>query len=74
MTSAVPPKAWSVDKVYEMFPCLKERKIFSIIIEQHAQKILGLADRVMILERGTNPGVERSSYPQDATTGRNKAW
>jgi branched-chain amino acid transport system ATP-binding protein len=25
----------------------------SIIVEQHAQKILGLADRVVILERGT---------------------
>jgi branched-chain amino acid transport system ATP-binding protein len=36
-----------------MFPCLKECRICSIIIEQHAQKILGLADRVMILERGT---------------------
>jgi branched-chain amino acid transport system ATP-binding protein len=27
--------------------------ICSIIVEQHAQKILGLADRVVILERGT---------------------
>jgi branched-chain amino acid transport system ATP-binding protein len=26
--------------------------ICSIIVEQHAQKILGLADRIVILERG----------------------
>jgi branched-chain amino acid transport system ATP-binding protein len=110
MTAVALPGLWTVDKVYEMFPRLKERRtnfgnelsggeqqmlaigralalnpkvllldepteglapiiveellqaigtitraggICSIIVEQHAQKILGLADRVVILERGT---------------------
>lgn len=110
MTAVALPGPWTVDKVYEMFPRLKERRtnfgnelsggeqqmlaigraltlnpkvllldepteglapiiveellqaigtitraggICSIIVEQHAQKILGLADRVVILERGT---------------------
>jgi branched-chain amino acid transport system ATP-binding protein len=110
MTAIALPGPWTVDKVYEMFPRLKERRtnfgnelsggeqqmlaigraltlnpkvllldepteglapiiveellqalgaitraggICSIIVEQHAQKILGLADRVVILERGT---------------------
>src|SRR5438128_7682549 len=109
MTAVAQPGAWTAEKVYEMFPRLKERRnhfgnqlsggeqqmlaigraltlnpkvllldepteglapiiveellkalgaitraggICSIIVEQHAQKILGLADRVMILERG----------------------
>jgi branched-chain amino acid transport system ATP-binding protein len=109
MTAVAQPGYWTVDKVYEMFPRLKERRnnfgnqlsggeqqmlaigraltlnpkvllldepteglapiivdellkalgtitrsggICSIIVEQHAQKILGLADRVVILERG----------------------
>jgi branched-chain amino acid transport system ATP-binding protein len=109
MTAVAQPGPWTVEKVYEMFPRLKERRsnfgnqlsggeqqmlaigraltlnpkvllldepteglapiiveellialgkitraggIFSIIVEQNAQKILGLADRVVILERG----------------------
>jgi branched-chain amino acid transport system ATP-binding protein len=110
MTAVAQPGPWTVDKVYNMFPRLKERRnnfgnqlsggeqqmlaigraltlnpkvllldepteglapiiveellaaigtisraggLCSIIVEQHAQKILGLADRVVILERGT---------------------
>src|SRR5689334_15900442 len=109
MTAVAQPGPWTVDRVYEMFPRLKERRgnfgnqlsggeqqmlavgraltlnprvllldepteglapiiveellkalgtitraggICSIIVEQHAQKILGLADRAVILERG----------------------
>src|SRR5437588_7430546 len=109
MTAVAQPGPWTVDKVYEMFPRLKERRnnfgnqlsggeqqmlaigraltlnpkvllldepteglapiiveellralgtitraggICSIIVEQNAQKVLGLADRVVILERG----------------------
>jgi branched-chain amino acid transport system ATP-binding protein len=109
MTAVAQDGPWTVAKVYEMFPRLKERRnnfgnqlsggeqqmlaigraltlnpkvllldepteglapiiveellralgtitrssgICSIIVEQHAQKILGLADRVVILERG----------------------
>jgi branched-chain amino acid transport system ATP-binding protein len=109
MTAVAQPGPWTVAKVYEMFPRLKERcnnfgnqlsggeqqmlaigraltlnpkvllldepteglapiiveellkaigtitrasGICSIIVEQNAQKILGLADRVVILERG----------------------
>src|ERR1700746_887052 len=110
MTAVAQPGPWTVEKVYEMFPRLKERRsnfgnqlsggeqqmlaigrgltltpqgllvdepteglapiiveellkaigsitrgtgICSIIVEQNAQKILGLADRVVILERGS---------------------
>ena len=110
MTAVAQPGPWTVDKVYSMFPRLKERRgnfgnqlsggeqqmlaigraltlnpkvllldepteglapiiveellaaigaisraggLCSIIVEQHAKKILGLADRVVILERGT---------------------
>ena len=110
MTAVAQPGLWTVEKVYEMFPRLRERRsnfgnqlsggeqqmlaigraltlnpkvllldepteglapiiveellralgaitrsggICSIIVEQNAQKILGLADRVVILERGT---------------------
>jgi branched-chain amino acid transport system ATP-binding protein len=109
MTAVAQPGYWTVDKVYEMFPRLKERRgnfgnqlsggeqqmlaigraltlnpkvllldepteglapiiveellralgtitraggTCSVIVEQNAQKILGLADRVVILERG----------------------
>ena len=109
MTAVAQPGHWTVDKIYAMFPRLKERRsnfgnqlsggeqqmlaigraltlnpkvllldepteglapiiveellraignitraggICSIIVEQHAQKILSLADRVVILERG----------------------
>jgi branched-chain amino acid transport system ATP-binding protein len=109
MTAVAQKGPWTVDKVYEMFPRLKERRnnfgnqlsggeqqmlavgraltlnpkvllldepteglapiiveellralgtitrsggICSIIVEQNAQKILGLADRAVILERG----------------------
>ena len=109
MTAVAQPGPWTVERVYEMFPRLKERRnnygnqlsggeqqmlaigraltlnpkvllldepteglapiiveellralgsitraggICSIIVEQNAQKILGLADRVVILERG----------------------
>jgi branched-chain amino acid transport system ATP-binding protein len=109
MTSVAQPGPWTVERVYEMFPRLKERRgnfgnqlsggeqqmlaigraltlnpkvllldepteglapiiveellkalgaitrsggICSIIVEQHAKKILGLADRAVILERG----------------------
>jgi branched-chain amino acid transport system ATP-binding protein len=109
MTAVAQPGLWTVEKVYEMFPRLRERRnnfgnqlsggeqqmlaigrsltlnpkvllldepteglapiiveellralgaitrsggICSIIVEQNAQKILGLADRVVILERG----------------------
>jgi branched-chain amino acid transport system ATP-binding protein len=110
MTAVAQPGPWTVAKVYEMFPRLKERRnnfgnqlsggeqqmlaigraltlnpkvllldepteglapiiveellaalgaitraggICSIIVEQNARKVLGLADRVVILERGT---------------------
>src|SRR3954466_1722192 len=110
MTAVAQPGPWTIAKVYEMFPRLKERRgnfgnqlsggeqqmlaigraltlnpkvllldepteglapiiveellaaigtitrsggICSIIVEQHAQKLLTLADRVVILERGT---------------------
>jgi branched-chain amino acid transport system ATP-binding protein len=110
MTAVAQDGPWTIAKVYEMFPRLRERRsnfgnqlsggeqqmlaigraltlnpkvllldepteglapiiveellralgtitrksgICSIIVEQHAQKILGLADRVVILERGT---------------------
>jgi branched-chain amino acid transport system ATP-binding protein len=110
MTAVAQPGYWTVGRVYEMFPRLKERRgnfgnqlsggeqqmlaigraltlnpkvllldepteglapiiveellralgtitrsggICSIIVEQNAQKILGLADRAVILERGT---------------------
>ncbi len=110
MTAVAQPGAWTVERVYEMFPRLKERRknfgnqlsggeqqmlaigraltlnpkvllldepteglapiiveellkaigtvtrasgICSVIVEQNAQKILGLADRVVILERGS---------------------
>jgi branched-chain amino acid transport system ATP-binding protein len=109
MTAVAQPGPWTIEKVYDMFPRLAERKnnfgnqlsggeqqmlaigraltlnpkvllldepteglapiiveellkalgvitraggICSIIVEQNAQKILGLADRVVILERG----------------------
>jgi branched-chain amino acid transport system ATP-binding protein len=109
MTAVAQPGPWTVEKIYQMFPRLKERRsnfgnqlsggeqqmlaigraltlnpkvllldepteglapiiveellraigsitraggICSIIVEQHAQKILSLADRVVILERG----------------------
>src|SRR6266481_5612142 len=75
MTAVAQPGPWTVAKVYEMFPRLKEPTeglapiiveellralgtitraggTCSIIVEQNAQKILGLADRVVILERG----------------------
>src|ERR1700744_717214 len=109
MTAVAQPGYWTVDRVYEMFPRLKERRgnfgnqlsggeqqmlaigraltlnpkvllldepteglapiiveellralgtitraggTCSIVVEQNAQKILGLADRVVILERG----------------------
>ena len=109
MTTVAQPGPWTVDRVFEMFPRLKERRgnfgnqlsggeqqmlaigraltlnpkvllldepteglapiiveellkalgsitrsggICTIIVEQNAQKILGLADRVVILERG----------------------
>ena len=109
MTAVAQPGPWTVAKVYEMFPRLKERRgnfgnqlsggeqqmlaigraltlnpkvllldepteglapiiveellkalgaiaraggVCSIIVEQNAQKILGLADRVVILDRG----------------------
>ena len=110
MTAVAQPGAWTVEKVYEMFPRLKERRnnfgnqlsggeqqmlavgralilnpkvllldepteglapiiveellralgtitrsggICSIIVEQNARKILSLADRAVILERGS---------------------
>ena len=110
MTAVAQAGPWTVEKIYEMFPRLKERRgnfgnqlsggeqqmlaigraltlnpkvllldepteglapiiveellralgtitraggICSIIVEQNAQKVLGLADRVVILERGT---------------------
>ena len=109
MTAVAQPGPWTVEKIYQMFPRLKERRsnfgnqlsggeqqmlaigraltlnpkvllldepteglapiiveellraigsitraggICSVIVEQHAQKILSLADRVVILERG----------------------
>jgi branched-chain amino acid transport system ATP-binding protein len=109
MTAVAQPGYWTIDKVYEMFPRLKERRgnfgnqlsggeqqmlaigraltlnpkvllldepteglapiiveellralgtitraggTCSVIVEQNAQKIMGLADRVVILERG----------------------
>ena len=110
MTAVAQPGPWTVERVYTMFPRLKERRnnfgnqlsggeqqmlaigraltlnpkvllldepteglapiiveellaaigtisraggLCSIIVEQHAQKLLGLADRVVILERGS---------------------
>jgi branched-chain amino acid transport system ATP-binding protein len=109
MTAVAQPGPWTVERIYRMFPRLRERRynfgnqlsggeqqmlaigraltlnpkvllldepteglapiiveellkalgtitraggICAIIVEQHAQKILGLADRVVILERG----------------------
>jgi len=122
MTAVAQPGPWTVDKIYAMFPRLKERRsnfgnqlsggeqqmlaigraltlnpkvllldepteglapiiveellraigsitraggICSVIVEQHAQKILSLADRVVILERG--------AIVHDATSGALKA-
>jgi branched-chain amino acid transport system ATP-binding protein len=122
MTAVAQQGPWTVARVYDMFPRLKERRgnfgnqlsggeqqmlaigraltlnpkvllldepteglapiiveellraigtitrsggICSIIVEQHAQKILGLADRVVILERG--------SIVHDASSGALKA-
>jgi branched-chain amino acid transport system ATP-binding protein len=119
MTAVAQPGPWTVERVYEMFPRLKERRgnfgnqlsggeqqmlavgraltlnpkvllldepteglapiiveellralgtitraggICSIIVEQHAQKILGLADRAVILERG---GIVHDASSQD---------
>src|SRR5450631_1866452 len=119
MTAVAQPGPWTVGKVYEMFPRLKERRgnfgnqlsggeqqmlaigraltlnpkvllldepteglapiiveellralgtitraggICAIIVEQHAQKILGLADRAVILERG---GIVHDASSQD---------
>jgi branched-chain amino acid transport system ATP-binding protein len=110
MTAVAQPGPWTVERVYQMFPRLKERRnnfgnqlsggeqqmlaigraltlnpkvllldepteglapiiveellaaigtisraggLCSIVVEQHAQKLLALADRVVILERGT---------------------
>jgi branched-chain amino acid transport system ATP-binding protein len=110
MTAVAQPGPWTLERVYTMFPRLKERRtnfgnqlsggeqqmlaigralilnpkvllldepteglapiiveellaaigtisraggLCSVIVEQHAQKLLGLADRVVILERGT---------------------
>lgn len=110
MTAVAQPGPWTVERIYQMFPRLRERRanfgnqlsggeqqmlaigraltlnpkvllldepteglapiiveellkalgaitrsagICSVIVEQNAQKILGLADRVVILERGT---------------------
>ncbi|MGJ5046461.1 ABC transporter ATP-binding protein [Bradyrhizobium oligotrophicum] len=110
MTAVAQPGPWTVERVYQMFPRLKERRnnfgnqlsggeqqmlaigraltlnpkvllldepteglapiiveellaaigtisraggLCSVIVEQHAQKLLALADRVVILERGT---------------------
>jgi len=119
MTAVAQPGPWTVERVYQMFPRLKERRgnfgnqlsggeqqmlavgraltlnpkvllldepteglapiiveellkalgtitraggICSIIVEQHAQKILGLADRAVILERG---GIVHDASSQD---------
>jgi len=119
MTAVAQPGPWTVERVYQMFPRLKERRgnfgnqlsggeqqmlavgraltlnpkvllldepteglapiiveellkalgtitraggICSIIVEQHAQKILGLADRAVILERG---GLVHDASSQD---------
>jgi branched-chain amino acid transport system ATP-binding protein len=110
MTAVAQPGPWTLERVYAMFPRLKERRtnfgnqlsggeqqmlaigralilnpkvllldepteglapiiveellaaigtisraggLCSVVVEQHAQKLLGLADRVVILERGT---------------------
>jgi len=122
MTAVAQPGPWTLDRVYAMFPRLKERRtnfgnqlsggeqqmlaigralilnpkvllldepteglapiiveellaaigtisraggLCSVIVEQHAQKLLGLADRVVILERG--------SIVHDAPSGALKA-
>ena len=122
MSAVAQPGPWTVERVYGMFPRLKERRnnfgnqlsggeqqmlaigraltlnpkvllldepteglapiiveellaaigtisraggLCSVIVEQHAQKILGLADRVVILERG--------SIVHDATSSALKA-
>ena len=119
MTAVAQPGPWTVTKIYQMFPRLKERRnnfgnqlsggeqqmlavgraltlnpkvllldepteglapiiveellkalgtitraggICAIIVEQHAQKILGLADRAVILERG---GIVHDASSQD---------
>jgi len=119
MTAVAQPGPWTVERVYQMFPRLKERRgnfgnqlsggeqqmlavgraltlnpkvllldepteglapiiveellralgtitraggICAIIVEQHAQKILGLADRAVILERG---GIVHDASSQD---------
>jgi len=119
MTAVAQPGQWTLQRIYEMFPRLEERRnnfgnqlsggeqqmlaigraltlnpqvllldepteglapiiveellkalgtitraggICSIIVEQHAQKILGLADRAVILERG---GIVHDAPSQD---------
>ncbi|MGJ4931659.1 ABC transporter ATP-binding protein [Bradyrhizobium sp. HKCCYLS2038] len=119
MTAVAQPGPWTVERVYQMFPRLKERRnnfgnqlsggeqqmlaigraltlnpkvllldepteglapiiveellaaigtisraggLCSIIVEQHAQKLLTLADRVVILERGAIVHDAPSSY------------
>ena len=126
MTAVAQPGPWTVERVYEMFPRLKERRknfgnqlsggeqqmlaigraltlnpkvllldepseglapiiveellaalgkitrsggICSIIVEQNARKILGLADRAVILERGTIVhAAESQALKADAAT------
>src|SRR6201994_2568492 len=89
MTAVAQAGPWTPERVYEMFPRLRERRnnfgnqlsggeqqmlaigraltlnpkaplldeptegLAPIVVEQHAKKILGLADRVVVLERGS---------------------
>jgi branched-chain amino acid transport system ATP-binding protein len=63
LTAVARPGRWTQARIYELFPRLQEllralRRIIrdegmsAILVEQNAQKVLGVTDRAAILERG----------------------